>query len=127
MKRSSSKNVVRGTSRVANKRGKSRQGHPGGRAKNKSGVSNRSDDGEDMVSVEPPPLIENEIMRFNPSKKITSMIEPSFLSGQNYFGAFVPISESMNVTHGVSYADNANNRIAGPAFKPKDPKQMSKH
>jgi hypothetical protein len=74
------------------------------------------------VSVEPPPLNEVEIMRYNPGKKITSMIEPSFISGQNFFGAFVPISDSLNITNGVSYQDSANIKMAGPAFKAKDPR-----
>lgn len=71
----------------------------------KSMHSDIRDDGGDVLSVEPPPLDDAEITKFNPTKQITSMIAPSFLKRQHAHGHFKPISESLLMTHGVSYQD----------------------
>lgn len=72
-----------------------------------------------MITMEPPPLDENEIQRYNNSKKITSMIQSSFIKRQNAYGKFKPISENMNMMHGVSYEDNSNIKMTGPSYDSK--------
>ena len=90
--------------------------------------SDLKDDGGDLYSTEPPPLDDIEIVSYNPSKRITSMIQQSFIKKQNAFGLFTPINESMNLTYGVSYQDD-HHKMSGPIYTSKhmDRKRMSKN
>ena len=90
----------------------------------KQNDSNESDLMDDGPRVTPPPLEKNEIERFHKDKKITSMIKQSFLKRQVVPGSYKPISESLNVQHGVSYMDENRNRLTGPSYASKNLSQI---
>lgn len=52
------------------------------------------------------------------------MIAPSFIKRHTAYGHFKPISDSLMMTHGVSYQDEQNVRMSGPSFQSKQANKL---